>query len=372
MRTYNWEIYFIFDKLLKLLLKKAKDHYYRNFFNAHKKASKKTWDKINDLITNGKNRHSKFHLVKDENVVTDSLEIANIFNDYFLNIPVDLLSNLPRSTNDYSNLIPYNTSSLFFTPTTHNEVYTIIKSIKSKSNIDDIPLKMLKLTPIFSVGIAGLFNHIISTGLYPDQLKIATVIPIFKSGNRCDTKNYRPISLLPVLDKIFERLIIDRIMSFLIKNKIISDRQFGFISGSNTQLAIFDLLSAVVPALKDKEFAVAIFADLSRAFDCVNTELLVQKLYAYGIRGLPSSLLKSFLTNRHQLVKFDNAFSNLGHIEMGVPQGSSLGPLLFLLYLNELPRLCNTNIKCILYADDTTLVSRGSDLNLVSSYNGDV
>ena len=364
-----WDIFRLFDEVVNLLLKVARENYFKNYFNSCKKSSKKTWNKINELFSERKSHSSKL-LLKNINgeLISNPSDVANLFNDYFIGIPSDLSFKLPPPKNDYSELCIRNPLSLFFHPATASEVFNVIQSIKSKSSINDIPLQMIKQSLCFSVGISELFNHVISNGNYPDQLKIATVVPIFKSGSRYDIKNYRPISLLPVLDKIFERLIINRLLSFLIKNNIISDRQFGYISGSNTQLAIFDLLSTVIPALKDKEFAIAIFADLSRAFDCVDTEVLIRKLYAYGIRGLSSSLLSSFLTNRHQQVKIDNAHSKLSHIMMGVPQGSSLGPLLFLLYMNELPRLCNINIECIMYADDTTLVSRGRDINLTCSY----
>ena len=361
----TWEFYTIFDEILNRLLNKSKENYYVNFFNNHIKSSKKSWGKINELVSGEKKKSSNFQLNINNSVLTDSNDIANKFNDYFLNIPTELHNNLSPSINNYSYLISNNTKSIFLHPATAAETYNVINSIKSSSCNSDIPIKMLKLSPYFSTGIAELFNHIISIGQYPDMLKIATVIPIHKSGSKSDIKNFRPISLLPILDKIFEHLIHDRLVSFLNNCNILSRQQFVFVSGLNTTFAMLELLSNVIPALKDKEFVVAIFADLSRAFDCVYIELLLQKLFLYGIRGVAYNLFKSFLSNRYQRVLIDSFFSNSGKVRMGVPQGSSLGPILFLLYINDLPNLFNNLIRCLLYADDTTLICRGNDINRV-------
>jgi hypothetical protein len=356
-----WELYYIIDEILNRLIEMARIEYYRNFFSANKKSSKKTWGKINNLISGGKNRYSKQHIDDGGVIIAEPLMIANKFNHYFLNISTELHNNISPAFGNYFHLIPINQHSIFFAPATSSEVFTVIHSIKSNSSIQDIPIKMLKLSPNFAVGIAELFNHIIVKGEYPDKLKLATVIPIHKSGSRSNIKNFRPISLLPVLDKIFEKLIYNRLTSFLYSNNIITDRQFGFLNGSNTVLSIMDILSTLIPALRNKEFAVAIFADLSRAFDCVVPELLLRKLSSYGIRGVALSLFRSFLSDRYQRVLIDSVLSDPGKVKLGVPQGSTLGPILFLLYINELPLVLRDHVKCILYADDTTLVLRGSN-----------
>ena len=209
-----YEMYFLFSEILKRLLKLAKEQYYRKLFSNNKKSSKKTWNNINTLVTGGKDCDARFQIKKNGNLISSPIEIANEFNEYFLNIPTDLYQKLTPSKNDYSYLIDKNPHSIFFQPATTLEVFNIINSIKSKSSLHDIPIKMLQLSDVFSYGISELFNHIISCGVYPKKLKIATVIPIYKSGSKFDLKNYRPISLLPVLDKIFERLILTRLLSF--------------------------------------------------------------------------------------------------------------------------------------------------------------
>jgi hypothetical protein len=365
------DFFMIFDEILKRLLRMAKDEYYNNFFNNHRKSSKKTWSKINELVSDKKNHSSKFQLNIDNSLVVDSHKVANAFNNYFLSIPTELHNILSPSDRNYSYLVPNNTRSIYLYPVSSSEVYNVISSFNCNSSLSDIPIKMLKLSQHFSVGIAELFNHIISEGQYPDMLKMATVIPIHKTGSRSDIKNFRPISLLPTLDKIFEHLIYDRLLSFLNNCNTISDQQFGFVSGLNTNFAMFELLSVVIPALRDKEYAVAIFADLSRAFDCVSTKLLLHKLYLYGIRGVAFKLFQSFLSDRLQRVLVDSVLSDFGKVRMGVPQGSSLGPILFLLYINDLTNLFNNlfnnQIKCLLYADDTTLLCKGNEIDNVCS-----
>ena len=177
---------------------------------------------------------------------------------------------------------------------------------------------------------------------------------LHKSGDKSDVNNYRPISCLPLLNKIFEKLLYSRLYSFFVKCDIFSTCQYGFLRGVNTSNAVNDLLENIYKAMNKNEYLGAVFLDLSKAFDTVSHDVLLKKLEHYGIRGNALLLLKSYLTSRKQFVTFDGHRSEIKDVRIGVPQGSVLGPLLFLVYINDLPRSVR-RLSSILFADDTTL-----------------
>ena len=188
-------------------------------------------------------------------------------------------------------------------------------------------------------------------GIVPDQLKISPVVPLFKAGDRSNFSNYRPVSVLPAFSKLFGRAFYNRLSNEL---NILCKDQNGFRKGYSTSFGLIDLYDKISAALDNKEFAVGIFMDLSKAFDTVNYEILFKKLNHYGIRGKALGWIKSYLSNRFQFVHFNNCASTLTLITCEVPQGSILGPLLFLIYIND---ICNVSsvAKLILFADDTNL-----------------
>ena len=201
---------------------------------------------------------------------------------------------------------------------------------------------------------------------FPDELKIAKVIPLFKKGSKTDLTNYRPISILPSLSKVIEKLIYVRLNNFFDKHGILTQHQYGFRKKHSTEFAILDLQEKIASALENKQSAISIFLDLSKAFDCINHVILLKKLQYYGIRGLAFDLMVSYIKNRQQYVVVDNVSSAPINIHCGVPQGSILGPLLFLIYIND---IVNTSdlIYFILFADDTNLFI--SDANTDNLYN---
>ena len=210
--------------------------------------------------------------------------------------------------------------------------------------------------------LTHLINCSLQSGIFPDELKLARVVPIFKAGDPAQVSNYRPISVLTTFSKIIEKIVYNHLLDFLSKNEALYEYQFGFRPSHSTQQAIITLVDRITKSLDNGNFAVAILLDLKKAFDTVDHKILLKKLYAYGIRGIFLKWFESYLSGRTQYVVFDGVQSETHRVDCGVPQGSILGPLLFILNMND---ICNVSklMFTILYADDTCVLLRGTDLS---------
>ena len=198
-----------------------------------------------------------------------------------------------------------------------------------------------------------IFNASLSSGIFPDELKVAKVVPIYKKDNPQEFGNYRPVSVLPCISKILERIVYNRSYEFLSKNHLLYKKQYGFRTDHSTYMAVIDFINAVTKAIDQNMNTVGIFMDLSKAFDTIDHDILLSKLYHYGFRGISQEWFSSYLSNRKQFVSYNTGMSQCVNIRCGVPQGSILGPLLFILYMND---ICHTSklLNTILFADDTT------------------
>ena len=220
------------------------------------------------------------------------------------------------------------------------EVKRVITELKSKHSygIDGISIRIFKLCPgNIALILAHIFNLSLSEGVFLKAFKQVKVIPVFKKGSTYDVNNYRPISLLPVMSKILEKLVNTRLVSFLNRNGFFHETQFGFRPNHSTSHATTLLIENITEAFEAKQAMVGVFLDLSKASDTIDHDILLSKLFHYEIRGVPYDWFKSYLTNRQQQVMCQNVLSNVKYINFGLPQGSILGPLLFLIYVNDFP-----------------------------------
>lgn len=192
-------------------------------------------------------------------------------------------------------------------------------------------------------------------------MKIARVTIIFKGGNKNELQNYRPISILPLFSKVAERLICKRVYSFIANRNIICEEQCGFQPGRSTQTALLRIKDSLLHSFEKKFYTVGTFLDFRKAFDSIKHDILIRKLQMYGIRGIALDLTKNYLWDRKQYVQLPNFKSDLGVIKYGVPQGSILGPLLFILYINDIVSIPFTP-NIVMYADDTNVFFSGLDL----------
>ena len=254
-----------------------------------------------------------------------------------------------------------NENSLYLHPCNAKEIGKIIGSLKNKKSsgddmISNSLLKQIKDEVCDSLVI--MINKSLNSGVFPKQLKNAVIKPLFKSKDKMEIDNYRPISLLRVISKIYERIVNNRLMTFLEKHDVLYQRQYGFRKGMSTSDAILDVIGSLCNKINNKEVVILTLIDLSKAFDTLDHSILLNKLEHYGVRGIPLDWFRSFLSNRSICVKINNTASEKRMVNQGTPQGRVISPTLFNIAINDLPHSLKY-AESILFADDTSLISSG-------------
>lgn len=343
----------------------AKKHFVNLSIGSSDNKSKTMWRLIKQFT--GKERLSTFPSTID-------CESANNFNEYFISAGSNALMQSNRQSCIQSTPVEHvtpNNFSMFFQPVTEVELHSIIINMKNKSSagIDGIPTKLIKyVADIIIPPLCDIINCSLETGIFPEQLKVAIVIPLYKKGDIDSLSSYRPISLLSVFSKLFEKIVLSRIIDFFKKHKLFSSSQHGFLRNKNTTTAIFDFITHVYEALENYELPCGVFLDLSKAFDCIDHTILLKKLFDYGIRGIPHNWIKSYLLNRKQIVeiKSNNQRMRSGPLvaSRGVPQGSILGPIFFIIFVNDFSSaIYNPSVNIVQYADDTNIIFKAPNID---------
>ena len=362
---------------VQTLINSKKKIYIRNSLEQNKRDSKKLWKSLKNLGLPSKSKSdSKINLNIEGRINSKPAEIADHFNEFYSTLADKLLQKLPNAPNEFGDNKIKNyyedkklqENNFEFSTVDKNEISKILLNINNSKSpgFDNIPGKFLKDgCEIISAHVSDIFNLSVMLSKFPNQCKIAKIKPIFKKGSKLEAVNYRPISLLPLISKVFEKCIHDQLQMYVTNFNIIYKFQSGFRSDFSTDTCLSYLHNKILSGFEKGEYTGMILIDLQKAFDTIDHKILLQKLKYIGLSDEATSWIKSYLTNRTTFVEIEGYMSSKKGIKCGVPQGSILGPLLFLIYVNDMSQSVNCNL--LLYADDSCLTVSHKDVNYIEN-----
>ena len=348
-------VYTRFRNKITAQIRQAKAKFYDQEFVKCQSNIRKTWKIINNTIRR-KIKETRVSLSENNDII-ESSQVPDKFIDYFSNIAKDLVSKNNHSSTKIETYLKNRISNSFhMSEIFEKDISDAIANLKCNGQgINKISANILKqVKGNLTRPLCSVFNKCINQGVFPSELKIGCITPIYKKGDRMDVSNYRPVCSLSTFSKIFERIVYNKMIEFINKFNIFSNSQYGFRQNKSTESALLDFKDYLQEGLKNKLSIGSVFMDLSKAFDVIDHSILKIKLEHYGFRGIFLTFLMNYIVDRKYFVNVNGINSKTRTVNIGVPQGSTLGPLLFLLYINDMKN-CSEKLKFIQFADDTTL-----------------
>jgi hypothetical protein len=367
----NINRYKTFKTIYHRTVRGAKKLYITFKLNENASNPKKTWQTLNEILGKTKNSDKIDQINIDGIPEHDEQKIADTFNGFFSRVGTEISGSVPTVEKQPEEYINYNRPipDLQLFNTTPEHVLKTIKKFqpKNSSDIQGVSTKMIKFIGAeICIPLSHIFNLSLTTGIFPSKLKQCRVIPIFKSGNQLECDNYRPISLLSSISKVLEKIVAEKLLHHLISNDLLYQHQYGFLPKKSTEHNLFHIVNYITKALNDSSFCIGVFLDLKKAFDVCSHKILLKKLKRMGINGTTYNWFKSYLSGRSQKVDINGCLSESLDLDISVIQGSILGPILFLCYINDF--WTATTLFSVLFADDTTCLAKGKILSELTTY----